>query len=204
MTVRLIHVSDPGPAARTAKNDPTGPGLPNPSDEYPRRTPMVGAPAYPDIPSTKRAWPYAWQHVPGVEGEILTRGRIDGLPVLSWGWADPTIWDTVRGLRRRGLRPGGQDPVALLLFQHHKEGCRKLELANLYLVAPALPKRTATPAQRAAIGRALAARRTCRACGQVRDYYLSTISRLCVECEDATGFWAAYAAERGYPWEVAA
>jgi len=37
--------TDPGPAAHSAKNKPTGPGLPNQSDSYSERNPMVGTTA---------------------------------------------------------------------------------------------------------------------------------------------------------------
>lgn len=151
---------------------------------------------------TKRQWPYLWQHVDGL-GETLTRGTFEGLPVLAWGWADPAILATRRQLTARGLRPGGADPVAALQFQHHTEGRKSTDFALLYLIGRAAPKRQATPAQRAGIAAALAARRTCRDCQAEQPYYLSTISRLCVDCEDRSDFWARYAADHGYSWEVA-
>jgi hypothetical protein len=95
-----------------------------------------------------RQYGYEWRDVPWAEGTVLTRGRVDGLPVLQWGWAPREVLATVRQLRERGLRPGGADPVALLLFGHRKPA-RRIELACLYLIAEAKPKRTATAAQRA-------------------------------------------------------
>lgn len=151
----------------------------------------------------KRQWPYVEQHVDGL-GVVMTRGTHDGYPVLTWGWADRRVLATVRQLRARGLRPGGQDAVAVLLFQHHRPA-RRTDFARLYLIDRALPKRTATPAQREAIARALRVRRTCTGpCGQLQDHYLSTISRMCGACETATDFWPRYAAEHGYRWETAA
>ncbi len=135
------------------------------------------------------ARPYEWAEVPWAQGRVLTRGAVNGLPVLTWGGADRGQLATTRQLRDLGLRPGGAEPVAVLVFGHRQPGRREVEHARLYRIAEAAPKRTATPAQRAAIDRALAARRTCRRCHQEQDYYLSTVSRMCGPCSDATGFW---------------
>ena len=79
---------------------------------------------------------------------------------------------------RRGLRPGGQSPAAQILWR------RGLRVAYLYRADLALPKRQATPAQRAAIAKALRARRTCPTCGTEKPYY---IPRSLGECLDCTG-----------------
>jgi len=147
-----------------------------------------------------RRMPYRYQRVPWSDWPVLTRGSVDGLPAISWGWADRTVLATRRQLRALGLRPGGAEPVAVLLFGHHHANRRRIEHAHLFLISAAAPKRTATPAQLAAIGRALAARRTCRECGREFDTYVSTLSRMCTRCEEATGFWAAWAAEHGWGW----
>lgn len=138
--------------------------------------------------------PVAWSDEP-----IVTCGQVYGLPAIPWGWANPDLLATRRQLRDMGLRPDGQSPAAVLAFQHATPG-RSVEYADLYLITRAVPKRTATPAQRAAIGKALTARRTCQRCRHEQDYYLSTISRLCVPCEDLTNFWPARAAEHGWSW----
>ena len=57
-------------------------------------------------------------------------------------------------------------------------------MAYLYRADLALPKRQATPAQRAAIAKALRARRTCPTCGTEKPYY---IPRSLGECLDCTG-----------------
>jgi rubredoxin len=57
-------------------------------------------------------------------------------------------------------------------------------VAYLYRADLALPKRQATPAQRAAIAKALLARRTCPTCGTGKPYY---IPRSLGECLDCTG-----------------
>ena len=151
-----------------------------------------------------RQWPIEWRRVPWSESEILTRGTVGGLPVLSWGWARRSELATRRQLRAMGLRPGGAWPVAVLMFQHRRVPGRRVEFADLFLIREAKPKRTATAAQRAAIGKALLARRTCRECGRVQDYYLSTVSRLCEPCATRTRFWEQWAADRGYDWGCAA
>ena len=67
-------------------------------------------------------------------------------------------------LRRIGVGPG--DRVAYLY---------RLDLAK--------PKRPATPAQLAAVGKALTARRTCRHCGITRPYYIPRSTGACLICE---------------------
>lgn len=138
--------------------------------------------------------------VPWSDQSILTCGTVDGLPAIPWGWADRELLATRRQLRNLGLRPAGRGPVAVLVFGHRQPQRRALEHTELFLIADARPKRTATPAQQAAIAAALRARRTCQLCDREQDYYLSTISRLCVACEDVTGFWPARAAEHGWGW----
>lgn len=146
-----------------------------------------------------RKRPCSWVRYPWCAESLLVRGTVDGLPALGWGSANPRVLATRRQLRAQGLRPGG-DPVAVLEFGHQRPNRRRLEHANLYLIAQALPKRIPTPAQEAAIGKALAARRTCRKCGQVQGHYLSTVSRLCVPCEEATDFWRDRATDHGWGW----
>jgi len=110
-------------------------------------------------------------------------GERYGLPTYPWRHAPEGLL-TVRQLRATGLRPGGQDPAAQILWRHR----RALRVAYLYRTDLATAKRDATPAQLAAIGRALAARRTCPACGQARPYY---ISRSLGECNDCASQRAA-------------
>src|SRR6266508_6903352 len=90
-----------------------------------------------------------------------------GLPTYPWRWA-PKGLATVRQLRAAGLRVGGQDPAAQVMW-HGIGGDR---IAHLYRIDAAKPKRTATPAQMVAIGKALAARRTCPTCGLVCAYFI--------------------------------
>jgi hypothetical protein len=102
-----------------------------------------------------------------------------GLPTYPYRLA-PTGLATIRQLRAQGLRPGGQDIAAQILWRRGKR------CAYLYRVDLAVPKRTATPAQRAAIARALTARRTCPDCEQVKPYYIPRRTRACLDCEPRT------------------
>ncbi len=114
---------------------------------------------------------------------VLCRGFRDGLPVFAWGEAPSTLLTRAQ-LRELGLRPGGQDPVALLVFRHHRP-YRRETVAELFSVELAALKRVATPAQQAAIERALAARRICRAgCGREVGYYVPTSTGQCWDCLD--------------------
>ncbi|GGM83329.1 hypothetical protein GCM10012275_62410 [Longimycelium tulufanense] len=112
---------------------------------------------------------------------VLCRGQVDGLPLFTWGWAPKGV-ATRRQLRARGLCPGGHDPVGVLAFRHRHPGRRRVELASLYRLDLAQPKRIPSPAQRAALARAWAARRICRTCHQDAGYYLPTSTRQCWDC----------------------
>lgn len=98
-----------------------------------------------------------------------------GLPTYPYHWA-PKNLRTVRQLRALGLRPGGQQPVAQILWR------RGLRVAYLYETALALPKRQATPAQLTALASAMRARRTCPACGQEKAYCIPRSTGLCNDC----------------------
>jgi hypothetical protein len=106
-------------------------------------------------------------------------GNRYGLPTYPWRWA-PTHLATVRQLRAAGLRPAGQPITAQVLWRHRKQ--RQPRVAYLYPIPGAKPKRAATPAQHAAIGKALQARRTCRSCGQVKPYYIPRRYGECLDC----------------------
>ena len=112
-----------------------------------------------------------------VEFQDPTGVRHGGLPTFAWQCA-PAGLATVRQLRAQGLRPGGQDIAAQVLWR----GIGGTRVAYLYEVAQAKPKRTATPAQRAAIDVALEGRRACPVCGLLRPYYISPVHRCCWTC----------------------
>ena len=101
------------------------------------------------------------------------------IPTYPYRWA-PEGLSTRRQLRAKGLRPGGQDIAAQILWRHHK----RIRVAYLYRDDLAKPKRTATPAQLAAIAKALRARRTCPACETEKDYYIPRSLGECNDCYD--------------------
>ncbi len=102
-------------------------------------------------------------------------GTRHGLPTYPYRWAPKGLF-TVRQLRARGLRPGGQQPAAQILWRRGKR------VAYLYREDLALPKRTATAAQLAALARALRARRTCPVCGTEKPYCIPLSIGSCNEC----------------------
>jgi hypothetical protein len=108
-------------------------------------------------------------------------GQRYGLPTYPYRWA-PAGLLTIRQLRARGLRPGGQDIVAQILWRHRKHR----RVAYLYREDQAKPKRTATTAQLVAIAKALRARRTCPTCGTEKLY---CIPRSKGECNDCAARW---------------
>jgi hypothetical protein len=104
-------------------------------------------------------------------------GTRHGIPTYPYRWAPQGLY-TIRQLRAHGLRPGGQPVTAQILWNHH--GTRRV--AYLYRADLARPKRQATPAQLAAIGKALAARRTCAACGAEKPYCMPRSTGQCNDC----------------------
>ncbi len=100
-----------------------------------------------------------------------------GIPTYWWRGAPPGL-ATRRQLRAAGLRPAGQPVAAQVLWR----GIGGTRTAYLYRTELAAPKRTATPEQRAALGKALAARRTCPTCRTVRPYVIPRSLGECVPC----------------------
>ncbi|WP_444971937.1 RRQRL motif-containing zinc-binding protein [Streptomyces sp. SAI-25] len=100
------------------------------------------------------------------------------LPVYRWRLA-PDGYATRRQLRALGLRPGGQDVAAQLERPRRRRGPL---VAYLYRVDLALPVRPMTPARRAALAKANAARRTCPACRHDAGYVIPTALGTCVPC----------------------
>jgi hypothetical protein len=108
-------------------------------------------------------------------------GNRYGLPTYPYHWAPEGLL-TIRQLRAHGLRPGGQDIAAQILWRHRKHR----RVAYLYREDQAKPKRIATTAQLAAIAKALRARRTCPTCGTEKPY---CIPRSKGECNDCAARW---------------
>lgn len=104
-------------------------------------------------------------------------GHRYGIPTYPWHWA-PKHLHTRRQLRTLGLRPGGQQPIAQILWR------RGLRVAYLYRADLALPRRQATPAQLTALAKALAARRTCPVCGTEKAYCMPRSTGQCNDCTD--------------------
>jgi hypothetical protein len=100
-----------------------------------------------------------------------------GLPTFWWRGA-PDGYATRRQLRARGLCPGGQPIAAQILWR----GVGGERAAYLYRVDLARPKRTATPAVRAALAKAMRARRTCPTCRDVRPYVIPRSLGECLSC----------------------
>lgn len=100
-----------------------------------------------------------------------------GLPTFWWRGA-PDGYATRRQLRAMAKRPGGQPIAAQVMWR----GVGGIRVAYLYRVDLARPKRDASPAQLAAIGKALRARQTCSTCHQHRDYYIPRSLGECLDC----------------------
>ncbi|MEU0391022.1 RRQRL motif-containing zinc-binding protein [Streptomyces chartreusis] len=109
-------------------------------------------------------------------------GHRFGIPTWPIGHPDgpdPEVLATYRQLKARGLRPGGQDPVAQLGWWIR----RGMRFAYLYRVDQAKKRRPMTPAKWASIHKALAARRTCPECKTEKDYYINHDPGVCRECD---------------------
>ncbi len=100
-----------------------------------------------------------------------------GLPTYPYHWA-PTELATRRQLRAAGLHPGRQPIAGQILWRRRKQQ----RVAYLYDIAKAKAKRPLSPAQLAAVARALLARRTCTTCEQVKPYYIPRRYGECLDC----------------------
>jgi hypothetical protein len=116
-------------------------------------------------------------------------GERYGIPTFWWHGA-PDGLATVRQLQANGLRPGGQPIAAQILWR----GVGGTRVAYLYRIDRAKPKRSATQAQRVALGKALTARKTCRTCGQVKGYVIPAKYGECLDCLGDIGCGVAFAA----------
>lgn len=114
-------------------------------------------------------------------------GQRYGIPTYPFRLA-PDGLATRRQMRARGLRPGGQEVAAQLLWhsRRYQPRCRcGLRVAYLYRIDLAKPVRPMTQAKWTALAKANAARRTCPECGQDAGYTLPTSLGMCVACADA-------------------
>lgn len=112
-------------------------------------------------------------------------GTRNGLPTWPWG-AAPAHLATRRQLRAAGLAPAGAAPVGQVMWRSRltPNGRPGDRFALLYDRHAAGPKRTPTDGQLAALGKALAARRTCPTCGGLKDYCIPRSLGECPDCAD--------------------
>ncbi|WP_035800542.1 RRQRL motif-containing zinc-binding protein [Kitasatospora mediocidica] len=109
--------------------------------------------------------------------------RFGGIPTFPWRMA-PDGYLTRRQLRAHGLRPGGQQVAAQILWasRRSKGGVRA---AYLYRADLAKPVRPMTPGRAAALAKANLARRTCPQCHRDAGYVLPTRYGTCLPCADS-------------------
>lgn len=105
-----------------------------------------------------------------------------GIPTYPWGLA-PDGLATRRQLRKAGLRPGGQDITAQVLWTSRRSGGR-VRAAYLFRTDAAKPVRPMTPARWTALAAANTARRTCPTCRTDAGYVIPTTLGTCVPCTD--------------------
>ncbi|KJY36242.1 RRQRL motif-containing zinc-binding protein [Streptomyces katrae] len=112
------------------------------------------------------------------------RGERFGIPTYPWNLA-PLGLATRRQLREQGLRPGGQDVVAQVLWhsnRYRRPGTPGIRVAYLFAIDRAKPVRPMTPGRRAALAEAMRARRTCPDCRQDAGYVIPTSLGSCTAC----------------------
>jgi hypothetical protein len=103
-----------------------------------------------------------------------------GIPTYPWHLA-PAHLATMRQLAANGLRPAGQGVQAQILWRSRRSRTG-VRAAFLYDTRLALPKRVPTEAQRAALAKALKARRTCPRCLRDAGYVLPARIGVCLDC----------------------
>ncbi|QGV78529.1 RRQRL motif-containing zinc-binding protein [Streptomyces ficellus] len=114
-------------------------------------------------------------------------GERYGIPTFPWRVA-PDGLATRRQLRARGLRPGGQEVAAQVLWysrRYRRPGRSPIRVAYLYRLDLAKPVRPMTPAKWAALAKANAAQRLCPECRRDAGYRIPTSLGMCVSCADA-------------------
>lgn len=115
-----------------------------------------------------------------------------GVPTFPWRMA-PDGLATRSQLRTEGLRPGGQDIAAQVLWysrRYWRKGASPVRVAYLYRIDLAKTVRPMTSAKWAALAKANAARRICPECRTDAGYRIPTSLGMCVSCADAPQFAA--------------
>ncbi|GHH55251.1 hypothetical protein FHS35_003870 [Streptomyces umbrinus] len=105
-------------------------------------------------------------------------GTRHGVPTFPWRCA-PDGYATLRQLRARGLRPGGQPIAAQVLRPRYRRGPL---VAYLYREDLAKQVRPMTARKWTALAKANLARRTCHACRRDAGYVIPTSLGMCVPC----------------------
>jgi hypothetical protein len=109
-------------------------------------------------------------------------GERHGIPTWPWRMAPPHL-ATLRQLAVVGLRPGGQQIAGQVMWRSRRYNAPGgVRFAYLYDTRLALPKRTPSDAQRAALAKALAARRRCPRCEVDVGYVLPRRYGACLNC----------------------
>jgi hypothetical protein len=109
-------------------------------------------------------------------------GERHGIPTWPWRMAPPHL-ATQRQLAAAGLRPGGQPIAGQVMWRSRRYNAPGgVRFAYLYDTCLALPKRTPSDAQRAALAKALAARRRCPRCEVDAGYVLPRRYGACLNC----------------------
>lgn len=94
---------------------------------------------------------------------------------------------TRRQLRRRGLRPNGQEVAAQILWYGRRDPVtrtRPVRAAYLYRIDQAAPVRPMTPGRWRAVHAMMRARRTCPDCKVTFDHVMPTSLGCCPGCAD--------------------
>ncbi|WP_128818099.1 RRQRL motif-containing zinc-binding protein [Streptomyces sp. S063] len=110
-----------------------------------------------------------------------------GVPTFPWRMA-PDGYATRRQLRAVGLRPGGQDIAAQVLWHSRRywaKGTSPVRVAYLYRIDLAKTVRPMTPAKWAALAKANTARQVCPECRTDAGYRIPTSLGMCVTCADS-------------------
>ncbi|MFI9190486.1 RRQRL motif-containing zinc-binding protein [Streptomyces californicus] len=110
-----------------------------------------------------------------------------GVPTFPWRMA-PDGYATRRQLRAVGLRPGGQDIAAQVLWhsrRYWRKGTSPVRVAYLYRIDLAKRVRPMTPAKWAALAKANSARQVCPECRTDAGYRIPTSLGMCVTCADS-------------------
>ena len=105
------------------------------------------------------------------------------MPTYPWHLA-PAGMATKRQLRKKGLSPGDQPIAAQVVWRHRGPDGAKRRVAYLYRVDLAVPVKPMTPGMWESHNKMMQARRTCRSCGNVKWYCISTQLGECNECAD--------------------